>query len=208
MAKRTVHFKIYRYDPDKDENPTCRTSRSSSSRPTRSCSTRWSACANQGRFDVLPSFPAAKGRVRFRRDEHQRQNGLACLTDVDSRAAADRAASAAWPAGHPRPDRGHDPVLQAVPLDQALPGDQRSSSRARASAVAGGPRGAQRPLRVHPVRVLLDVLPVVLVEPDKFVGPADLLRPTASSPTPATRTPVRASTTSRIRTACSAATPS
>jgi succinate dehydrogenase / fumarate reductase iron-sulfur subunit len=44
--------------------------------------------------------------------------------------------------------------------------------------------------------------------PDKFVGPAGLLPPTASSPTPATRRPASASTTSRIRIACSAATPS
>jgi len=34
-----------------------------------------------------------------------------------------------------------------------------------APAVGGGPRGTGRPLRVHPVRVLLDGLPVVLVEP-------------------------------------------
>ena len=35
----------------------------------------------------------------------------------------------------------------------------------RAAAVARGARGAGRPLRVHPVRLLLDRLPVVLVEP-------------------------------------------
>ena len=42
--------------------------------------------------------------------------------------------------------------------------------------------------------------------PDKFVGPAGCCRPTASSPTAATRRPTSASTTSRTRTGCSAAT--
>ena len=43
--------------------------------------------------------------------------------------------------------------------------------------------------------------------PDKFVGPGGLAcRRTASSPTRATRRPKSGSTTSRIRTACSAAT--
>jgi succinate dehydrogenase / fumarate reductase iron-sulfur subunit len=34
-----------------------------------------------------------------------------------------------------------------------------------------GPRGAERALRVHPVRLLLDVLPVVLVEPGQVRRP-------------------------------------
>ena len=43
--------------------------------------------------------------------------------------------------------------------------------------VAGGPRQAGRPLRVHPVRLLLDLLPQLLVEPDeKYLGPAALLQ--------------------------------
>ena len=41
----------------------------------------------------------------------------------------------------------------------------------------GGPREARRALRVHPVRLLLDLLPELLVEfSDKFLGPAILLQ--------------------------------
>ena len=87
---------------------------------------------------------------------------------------ADRARrdpAAAGPAGDPRPDRRHDAVLQAVPLDQAVRDQQRPAARARAAAVARRARGAERPLRVHPVRVLLDRVPVVLVEPGQVRRP-------------------------------------
>ncbi len=57
------------------------------------------------------------------------------------------------------------PILQAVRLDQALPDQRHAAAREGAAAVAGGPRRARRPVRVHPVRVLLDLVPVVLVEP-------------------------------------------
>jgi succinate dehydrogenase / fumarate reductase iron-sulfur subunit len=41
----------------------------------------------------------------------------------------------------------------------------------RERAVAGRPRRAQRPVRVHPVRLLLHQLPVVLVEPGQVRRP-------------------------------------
>ena len=54
----------------------------------------------------------------------------------------------------------------------------------RAAAVAGGARGAERPVRVHPVRLLLDLVPVVLVEPGQVRrARRACCRPTASSPT-------------------------
>ena len=65
----------------------------------------------------------------------------------------------------------------------------------------------ERPLRVHPVRVLLDR------RARRSGGTRTsssarraCCRPTASSPTAATRRPASASTTSKTRTACSAAT--
>ena len=72
-----------------------------------------------------------------------------------------------------------------------------------------GARGAERPVRVHPVRLLLDLLPVVLVEPGQVRrpgGPAAGLPLHRRHARPGDR--ARASTTSRTRTACSAATPS
>ena len=83
------------------------------------------------------------------------------------------------------------------------------SPRARegAAAVARGPRGARRALRVHPLRVLLHRVPVVLVESGQVrAGRPDCSPPIASSPTRATRRSASASTISRTRTGCSAAT--
>ena len=135
------------------------------------------------------------------------KNGLACITNLKDAEGAGRAAAAARAARDPRPDRGHEPVLQAVPLDQAVPRQRHAAAGEGAAAVARGARGARRPLRVHPVRVLLDVVPVVLVEP----GQVRRARRAAAGlplhrrqPRPGDRT--SASTTSRTRTGCSAAT--
>ena len=101
------------------------------------------------------------------------------------------------PAGDPRPDRRHDPVLQAVPRRSSPTwSTQGPAARAGVPAVARGARRARRPVRVHPVRLLLDLLPVVLVEPGQVRRPG---RPAAglplSSPTAATRPPTSAWTT-------------
>ena len=71
-----------------------------------------------------------------------------------------------------------------------------TAAREGAAAVAAGARGARRVVRVHPVRVLLDVVPELLVEPGQVrrAGRA-CCRPTASSPTAGTRPPASAWTT-------------
>ena len=61
------------------------------------------------------------------------KNGLACITKIADLPEHVTLAAAARPAGDPRPDRRHDAVLQAVPLDQALR-DQPRSRRPSASA--------------------------------------------------------------------------
>ena len=82
-----------------------------------------------------------------------------------------------------------------------------AAAGARAPAVARGPRGAERPLRVHPVRLLLDLLPVVLVESGQVRRPG---RPAAGLPLhrrharPGDR--ASASTIWKTRIGCSAAT--
>jgi hypothetical protein len=117
--------------------------------------------------------------VRFRCGQHQWQE-RSRLRHQGGRAPRPRdGASAARTARDPRPDRRHDPVLQAVPLGQALRHQQRSAARARAAAIAAGPRRAERALRVHPVRLLLDRLPLVLVEPGQVRRPG---RPAAGLP--------------------------
>ncbi|KAF1858330.1 hypothetical protein Lal_00014834 [Lupinus albus] len=118
-----------------------------------------------------PAPLVPRRRVRFGRDEHQRQERLGLHDEPERADAADRAASAAGPARDPRPDRGHDELLQAVPLDQAVPDQRLDPAGEGAAAVAGRARGTGRRVRVHPVRVLLDVVPVVLVEPGQVRAP-------------------------------------
>ena len=72
------------------------------------------------------------------------------------------------------PDLTH--VLRPVRLDRALAAHRDAASRRRNGCQSpGGPREAGRPLRVHPVRLLHDLLPQLLVEREKYLGPAALL---------------------------------
>ena len=205
MTKRT--FQIYRYDPDKDDKPYMQ---------TLEIELDGSRTHAAGRPDQAQV--ESTRRCRFRRSCREGvcgsdamningKNGLACLTNMLTLPQHDRAQAAARPAGDPRPDRRHDAVLQAVPLDQAVPGQRRRAAREGAPAVARGARRAQRPVRVHPVRELLDVAARASGgTPTSSSARPACCRPTASSPTAATRPPASASTTSRTRTACSAAT--
>src|SRR5690606_12646134 len=72
------------------------------------------------------------------------------------------------------PGPGPDPLLRAVRLDQAVdPHPDPGSAGPRAPAVPRGPQEAGRPVRVHPVRLLLDQLPELLVERRALPGPGD-----------------------------------
>ena len=77
---------------------------------------------------------------------------------------------------------------------------------ARAAAVARRPRQARRPLRVHPVLLLLDQLPELLVEfRTAFSARRSCSRPIAGWPTAATRRPASGSTSSKTRSGSTAA---
>ena len=105
------------------------------------------------------------------------KNGLACLTNMRTLPGVDRAQAAARPAGDPRPDRRHDAVLQAVPLDQALPG-QRRACRPRRSACSR-PRSATSSNGLYECILCASCstsCPSFWWNPDKFVGPAGLLQ--------------------------------
>jgi succinate dehydrogenase / fumarate reductase iron-sulfur subunit len=104
------------------------------------------------------------------------KNGLACLTNMNTLKGHHRAQATAGPARDPRPDRGHDAVLQAVPLDQALP-DQRHAPPER--------ERLQSPEEREELNGLYECIlcascstscPSFWWNPDKFVGPAGLLQ--------------------------------
>ena len=72
-----------------------------------------------------------------------------------------------------------------------------------------GPREARRPLRVHPVRLLLDLVPELLVESGALSrARRRCCRRTAGSSICATRRPASGSTISKTRSGSTAATPS
>ena len=83
MTKRTVHFKVYRYDPDKDDAPYM-----------QDISVELEA-SDKKLLDALVKLKAKDDLISFRRSCREGvcgsdamningKNGLACLTDVDS----------------------------------------------------------------------------------------------------------------------------
>ena len=112
----------------------------------------------------------------------------------------------------------HMPVVKDLVPDLTVPYAQLASiepwlkidhaaADARAHAVAGRARQARRPVGVHPVLLLLDLVPQLLVERRALSRPGrSCCRPIAGWPTAATRPRASASTTSRIRSGSTAAT--
>jgi succinate dehydrogenase / fumarate reductase iron-sulfur subunit len=93
------------------------------------------------------------------------QNTLACtksMHDVEGRRGEGQ--SAAAPAGGEGPGAGPDQFLRAIRLDRAVAEDHHADAAEGMEAEPRGPRKARRPLRVHPVRLLLDLVPELLVE--------------------------------------------
>ncbi len=101
-----------------------------------------------------------------------------------------------------------DQLLRAVRRGQALAADAHAAAAgSRAPAVEGRPAEGRPAVGVHPVRLLFDRLPELLVE----LASATSARrrcwpPTAGSSTAAMRPPASASMSSRTRSACIAAT--
>ena len=67
-------------------------------------------------------------------------------------------------AGRQGPRPGSDDVLRPVRLHRTLAAHQHAGAANRVASVGGGPREARRPLRMHPLRLLHDLLPKLLVE--------------------------------------------
>lgn len=70
-----------------------------------------------------------------------------------------------------RPRARPDPVLQTIQIDRTFPQERQRPRRPGTPPVCRRPKKARRDVRVYPVRMLLDELPVVLVEPGRVPRP-------------------------------------
>ena len=158
--------------------------------------------------DLPPLLP--RGRLRLLRHEHRRPEH-ARLHQVDARRQGRRGEdqSAAAPAGGEGPGARSDQLLRPICLDRAVAEDHDADAAEGMEAEPRGPREARRPLRVHPLRLLLDLVPELLVEQRALISvPPRCCRRRAGSRTAATKPPASGSTISRIRSGSIAATPS
>ncbi len=163
-----MRFSIYRYDPDADAKPHMR-AYDIALEPT-----------DRMLLDALERIKEHDDSLSFRRSCREGvcgsdamningKNGLACITRI-----ADLKEPVAI-----RPLPGL-PVIRDLIVDMSQFFKQYHSIKPYVvndtpagkgtPAVTGGPRGAERPLRMHPVRLLYDRLPVVLVEPGQVRG--------------------------------------
>ena len=170
MAHATMKFRIYRYDPDKDAKPYMQ-DYDVELEPT-----------DRMLLDALMRIKAQDDSLSFRRSCREGvcgsdamningKNGLACITKLDDLKEPVEL----------RPLPGL-PVIRDLIVDMTqffkqyhsikpyVVNDDAAAGEG-APAVARGARGAGRPLRVHPVRLLLDRVPVVLVEPGQVRRP-------------------------------------
>ncbi len=204
---RLKSFKIYRYDPDTGANPRF---------------DRYTIDLDKCGPMVLDALIKIKNEIdptlTFRRScregicgscamNMEGRNGLACTTAIEDLKGdvqitplpRDGRGQGPRPRPHPR--------LRPICADPAVAEDRQPGAVARAAAVAGRPRQARRALRVHPVLLLLDQLPELLVERrTASSAPRSCSRPIASSPTAATKRPASGSTRSRTRSGSTAAT--
>src|SRR5689334_3297535 len=98
-------------------------------------------------------------RHEYRRHQHAR------LHQGDRRRArAGENLSAAASTCREGPGARPEKLLRAICVDRTLVADIDAHARKGVAAVAPGPRQARWYVRVHPLRLLLDVLPQLLVE--------------------------------------------
>ena len=170
-----MKFRIYRYDPEQDAAPRMQDYDVALDPHDRML------------LDALIRLKAQDDTLAFRRSCREGvcgsdamningKNGLACITNLRELKEPVEL----------RPLPGL-PVIRDLIVDMSqffkqyhsikpVSGQRHSAAGEGASAVAGGARGAGRPLRMHPVRVLLDRLPVVLVEPGQVRRPGGAAR--------------------------------
>ena len=164
-AKETREYRIYRWNPDDGQNPRVDTYHVD----THDCGPM-----------ILDALIWIKNKIdptlTFRRSCREGvcgscamnidgTNTLACTRGMDEvKKDTDDDLSAAAPAGGEGPRAGPHQFLRAARLDAAVAADRHGRAGEGVEADQGGPRQARRPLRVHPVRLLLDLVPELLVE--------------------------------------------
>ena len=208
-AKETREYRIYRWNPDDGQNPRIDT---------------YYVDRDDCGPMVLDALIWIKNKIdptlTFRRSCREGvcgscamnidgTNTLACTKAMDDIKGAGEDLSAAAPAGGQGPGAGPDQFLRPARLDRALAADRHGHAREGMEAEPRGPRQARRALRVHPVRLLLDLVPELLVELGALSGPGGAVAgPPLARSIRATRRPASGSTISRTRSGSIAATPS
>src|SRR5690242_4145669 len=69
--------------------------------------------------------------------------------------------------------RSH-PILQAIQVNQAIPPEHTSSRRKGIPPIEGRAQEARWSLRMHSLRLLLDILSIILVELGRILGTSSL----------------------------------
>ena len=102
-------------------------------------------------------------------------NTLACTKGMDEI----NGTFAVYPlphAGGQGPGAGHDELLRAVRLDRAVAANRDADAGEGMEAEPRRPAEARRPLRVYSLRLLFGVVPELLVNGERYLGPAALLQ--------------------------------
>ena len=209
-AKKIKSFRIYRWDPEGTGNPQWDT-----------YEVDVAACGPmvldalihiKNTMDSDPGLPPLLpgGRLRLLLDEHRRAQHAGLHPRLGRRSRQ----------GRPDQPLPHLPVIKDLVPDLTIFYAQYASIEPwlhtstpepaeRMAPVRGRPGEARRPLRVHPLRLLLHLVPQLLVERREVPwARPPCCRPAAGWSTAATRPPASGSTTSRTRSSSTAATPS
>ena len=169
---RTKKFKVYRYDPDSGENPRYDT-----------FEVDLDSCGPMVLDALIKIKSEQDPGLTFRRSCREGicgscsmnmagKNGLACTTAIEDLKGEIRIT----PLPHMDvikdlvPDFTHF-YAQYASIEPWLKTKTPTPLGQGAAAIARGPGQAGRPLRVHPVRLLLDLLPELLVEQRQVPGP-------------------------------------
>ena len=208
-AKNIKTFKIYRWTPDDGKNPSLDT-----------YEVDMDTCGPMVLDALIKIKNEIDSSLTFRRSCREGVCG-SCAMNIDGTNTLACTKYIADVKGdikiYPLP---HMPVVRDLVPDLTVPYAQLATiepwiktdhpaADARAPAVARGARQARRPVGVHPVLLLLDLVPVLLVERRALSrARPSCCRPIAGWPTAATRPRASGSTSWKIRSGSIAATPS